>query len=307
MMVHEAPNLELDAYRTKIRLDQPHPAIAAGRLTEQQYLESLEAAAKLLLEDPEGYMEGIPSASPDQKRAYIKAALTIKTPGAANAKLNPYMDVILQYERQFKTITKASALTPLSKQFQSIQQEIAPEIYLWQGDITELEADAIVNAANSRMLGCFQPFHACIDNAIHSASGPELREDCNVIMELQGHAEPTGYAKITRAYNLPSRFVLHTVGPIIAAGQAVTEHQRSLLAGCYTSCLELAAQVDSICSVAFCGISTGVFGYPKREAAVVAVNVVQAWLKQHPGRFGQIIFNVFSDEDREIYESVLEG
>ncbi|MHA6528736.1 protein-ADP-ribose hydrolase [Paenibacillus sp. BAC0078] len=306
-MRHEAPNLELDAYRAKIRLDQPYPAIADERLTEQQYLESLEAAAKLLLEDPECYMEGIPSASNDQKRAYIKAALTIKTPGAATAKLNPYMDVILQYEWQFKTITKASDLTPVSKQSRFMNQDPAPEISLWQGDITELEADAIVNAANSRMLGCFQPFHACIDNAIHAVSGPQLREDCNVIMELQGHAEPAGLAKITRAYNLPSRFVLHTVGPIIPAGQAVTEYQKALLAGCYSSCLTLAAQVASIRSVAFCGISTGVFGYPKKEAAVVAVNTVQDWLKMHPGHFGQIIFNVFSDEDREIYESVLEG
>lgn len=296
-MGHETPDLGLDSYRAKIRLDQPYPAAAAGSLTEQQYLDSLEAVVKLLLEEPEYEEEGISSAPNDQKRAYIKAALTMKAPGEATAKLNPYMDVILQYERQFKTITKASDLSPV----------ISSEIYLWQGDITELEADAIVNAANSRMLGCFQPFHACIDNAIHSASGPQLREDCNVIMELQGHAEPTGLAKITRAYNLPSRFVLHTVGPIIPAGQAVTEHQKALLASCYTSCLTLAAQVDSIRSVAFCGISTGLFGYPKKEAAIVAFNAVQTWQEQHPGRFGQIIFNVFSDEDREIYESVLEG
>jgi len=170
---------------------------------------------------------------------------------------------------------------------------------LWRGDITCLGADAIVNAANSEMLGCFAPHHACIDNAIHSAAGPRLREDCAGLMALQGELEATGQAKLTRAYNLPSRFVLHTVGPIVR-GHVLAEH-RALLASCYTACLELAAEVASIQSLAFCGISTGVFGFPAEEAAPLALETVSRWVERHPGRFRRIVFDVFSEEDHERY------
>lgn len=171
---------------------------------------------------------------------------------------------------------------------------------VWRGDITQLNSDAIVNAANSDMLGCFHPLHACIDNCIHSAAGPHLREDCHKIIKLQGEKEETGGAKITRAYNLPSRFVLHTVGPIISG--TVTAKQRNLLAACYTSCLNLAAQIKQIKSIAFCCISTGVFGYPKEEAALTAIQTVKEWKANYPERFDRIIFNVFTEEDHEIYQ-----
>jgi O-acetyl-ADP-ribose deacetylase (regulator of RNase III) len=171
---------------------------------------------------------------------------------------------------------------------------------LWRGDITTLEVDAIVNAANADLLGCFRAEHRCIDNAIHSAAGPRLREDCRRIMDRQGHREPTGTAKATRAYYLPAKFVLHTVGPIIGAA-APTDTDRGLLAQSYESCLAAAAEIGAK-SLAFCAISTGVFGYPKKEAASEAIRSVTTWLERHPGRLDALVFNVFTDEDEDAYQ-----
>jgi O-acetyl-ADP-ribose deacetylase (regulator of RNase III) len=176
------------------------------------------------------------------------------------------------------------------------------ELYLWQGDITRLEADAIVNAANSQMLGCFRPNHSCIDNIIHTMAGVELRLKCAELMEAQGHEEPTGQAKITPAYHLPSKYVIHTVGPIVD-GPLTPEHSR-LLASCYRSCLEIAAE-NGCGSIAFCCISTGVFGFPQREAAEIAVKTVKAW-KSETGNGITVIFNVFKDQDLTIYQDILQ-
>lgn len=174
-------------------------------------------------------------------------------------------------------------------------------IRLWQGDITTLAADAIVNAANSQMLGCWVPGHHCIDNAIHTFAGVQLRLECACIMDAQGCEEPTGCAKITAAYNLPSRHVIHTVGPI--ANGRPTELHRAQLASCYRSCLELAWEKD-LSSVAFCCISTGVFGFPQREAAEIAVRTVREWLDR-TGVQITVVFNVFSDKDYDIYNDLL--
>ncbi|WP_343688931.1 protein-ADP-ribose hydrolase [Chitinophaga sp.] len=188
-------------------------------------------------------------------------------------------------------------------------QETRPAVIvnelLWKGDITTLKADAIVNAANSQMLGCFHPFHKCIDNAIHSVAGPRLREACYQLMLQQGHAAPTGQVMITPGYFLPARYVLHTVGPIVGHRQP-TPLQEQQLATCYTNCLEMAAAHGDIESIAFCCISTGVFGYPPELAAKVAVNTVQDWLITHPhSRVQKVIFNVFSDADYLVYQKEL--
>jgi O-acetyl-ADP-ribose deacetylase (regulator of RNase III) len=175
-------------------------------------------------------------------------------------------------------------------------------LVLWQGDITRLDADAIVNAANSQLLGCFRPGHNCIDNVIHSAAGLQLREECAALMRAQGHEEPTGRAKLTGGYNLPAKHVLHTVGPIIEG--AVTAEDRALLASCYRACLDLAAE-KGLRSVAFCCISTGVFRFPKQRAAEIAVRTVRQWLAGHEGAMERVIFNVFNDKDRERYEQIL--
>jgi O-acetyl-ADP-ribose deacetylase (regulator of RNase III) len=170
---------------------------------------------------------------------------------------------------------------------------------VWHGDITTLQVDAIVNAANAELLGCFRPNHACIDNVIHRVAGPRLRQDCARIMTHQGFAEPTGTAKATGGYYLPARFVLHTVGPIVT-GESPSQAQAGELARCYASCLELAAAIG-LRSIAFCAISTGVFGYPKREAAAVAVTRVGTWLSNHPEALEAVVFDVFSEVDERAY------
>ena len=176
-----------------------------------------------------------------------------------------------------------------------------PQLLLWRGDITTLATDAIVNAANSQMLGCWVPGHHCIDNAIHTFAGVQLRLECARLMAEQGHEEPTGQAKITPAFNLPSKYVIHTVGPI-AGGHATAAH-REQLASCYRSCLDLAAE-NGLSSLAFCCISTGLFGFPKVEAAEIAVRTTSDWLAQNNSSL-QVVFNVFGKEDELIYRDVL--
>ncbi len=207
----------------------------------------------------------------------------------------PADEALLKAEDEFLTeltfrkgVTDIDDLTPVEE-----------NIYLWQGDITTLKCGAIVNAANSGMTGCWQPCHSCIDNCIHTFAGIRLRLKCGEIMEKQGHEEPTGSAKITPAYDLPCDHVIHTVGPIVNG--SLNEKHRRLLAGSYKSCLELAAE-NGIKSIAFCCISTGVFGFPQREAAVIAVNTVRDFLKTADMK---VIFNVFRQDDLDIYRELL--
>ena len=174
-------------------------------------------------------------------------------------------------------------------------------LVLWQGDITTLKCDAIVNAANRQMLGCFSPCHGCIDNIIHTMAGVQLRLACNDLIQSQEYEEPTGQAKITPGFNLPARFVLHTVGPIIE--DEVTEEDERMLASCYRSCLKLAAENDCE-SIAFCCISTGVFRFPADLAAKIAVQTVKDFLKKE-NSIRRVIFNVFKDSDLKIYQSLL--
>ena len=201
----------------------------------------------------------------------------------------------LQAEDEYLTeLTESKGITDISD-----LSPIEDGIYLWQGDITTLKCGAIVNAANSGMTGCWQPCHSCIDNCIHTFAGVRLRYECDRIMQEQGHEEPTGKAKITSAYNLPCNHVIHTVGPIVQ-GHLTDEHCR-LLASSYRSCLELAVQ-NGIDSIAFCCISTGVFGFPQKEAAEIAVRTVKNFRKSHAIK---VIFNVFKEDDYEIYKELL--
>lgn len=229
-------------------------------------------------------------------RTLITHLLTIRPPRPFPAEVLRKLDALFAEaaaERPDVTasdlLTQASALTTIDE----------TRLCLWRGDITTLALDAIVNAANADLLGCFQPGHSCIDNAIHTVAGPRLREDCQRIREIQGHREPTGTAKVTRAYFLPSRFVLHTVGPIVGNGRVTPSHEAAL-ADCYRACLELAAEVHAR-SLAFCAISTGVFGYPKVPAATVAICTVNDWLRRHPHAFDLVVFNVFSEQDVAAY------
>lgn len=177
-----------------------------------------------------------------------------------------------------------------------------PRLRLWRGDITTLAVDAIVNAANSGMTGCWAPLHYCIDNAIHTFAGVQLRAACAKAMVAQGHPEPTAQAKVTDAFNLPARYVIHTVGPI-ADGRPTDTHRRQL-AECYRACLDAAAAAG-LSSIAFCCISTGVFGFPQKEAASIAVASVRRWLNEHPDTPMTVVFNVFSETDEHLYRPLL--
>lgn len=241
------------------------------------------------------------------KRRLLRGLLNAREPKPLGTHFLQKLDSLLQTELKEKEIVEVGQLETVFNLAPNNSFIHSDKFILWQGDITQLRADVIVNAANKYMLGCFQPLHACIDNAIHSAAGPQLREDCETVMSLQGELEETGGAKITRGYNLPANFVLHTVGPIVPNGTELTKIQRDQLASCYTSCLELANQIDEIKTIAFCAISTGVFGFPKQEAANIAVKTVDEWLNSHSHHFERIIFNVFSDGDFQNYMNVFKG
>ena len=254
--------------------------------TQEQRIDFL---IRYLLNERKEYQNtGVPANLSD-KRLLLRSLMNVRPPAPVSGEFLREQDRYLQTRLSERDVTKVTDLTP-----------VQPGLYLWQGDITTLAADAIVNAANSQMLGCFVPCHGCIDNAIHTYAGVQLRLECARIMAGQKE-EPTGRAKITNAYNLPCRYVLHTVGPIIHG--AVTQTDRELLAGCYRSCLELAAAYG-LKSIAFCCISTGEFHFPNELAAKIAIQTVREWQQKNPDKIG-VIFNVFKDSDYEIYKSLL--
>lgn len=232
------------------------------------------------------------SRSEPAQRRLLRSLMNIRPPMPLHQDFLSVQDELLTAEASEKGIVDADSLSVAANH---------PRLALWQGDITRLKADAIVNAANSALLGCFCPCHGCIDNAIHSAAGLQLRDECSRLMAAQGHSESAGQAKLTRGYNLPARYVLHTVGPIIQG--RVTQRDREELASCYRSCLELAKK-EGLESVAFCCISTGEFHFPNQEAAEIAVRTVTEFL-QHSPSIQKVIFNVFKDLDAKIYRTLL--
>ena len=223
----------------------------------------------------------------------LRSLFNVRPPYPASPEFLDIQDEYLGEMIRERGITDGDSLPPAASD---------PRLVLWQGDITSLRCDAIVNAANSALLGCWQPCHSCIDNIIHSFAGVQLRIKCSELMEAQGHEEETGKAKITPAYNLPSKFVLHTVGPIILG--ELEEEDCRLLADCYRSCLSLAAE-NGLRSVAFCCISTGVFRFPPERAAEIAVKTVKAFLDHSETSLKRVIFNVFKDSDWETYSNIL--
>ena len=223
------------------------------------------------------------------KKALFRALVNVREPRKISEEFIKIQDEYLKCEIKSKGITDGGAL-PFAEE----------KISLWQGDITTLKCGAIVNAANSAMLGCFVPCHKCIDNAIHTFSGVQLRLECAYLMQKRGFAADTGGACITGAYNLPSDYVLHTVGPIVSG--ALAEKHCEMLAKCYNSCLDIAEQ-NGIKSVAFPCISTGEFHFPNRKAAEIAVDTVRRRVKN--STVERVIFNVFKDDDRKIYEKLL--
>ena len=246
-----------------------------------------------LLEEMPQYQYPVFPYTQERQWRLLRSLMNVRPPLPISEEFLQVQDDYLQEMTREKGITDADSLAPCL---------VNSRIVLWQGDITTLRCDAIVNAANGQLLGCFQPCHSCIDNIIHTMSGVQLRLACHEIMQKQGYEEPTGQATITPGFNLPCRHVIHTVGPIVNG--PLTQTHEELLASCYRSCLDL-AQKSKAGSIAFCCISTGVFAFPQQRAAEIAVRTVTDWLEENPDGVNRVIFNVFKDEDREIYEQLL--
>lgn len=243
-----------------------------------------------LLKEREEYASIQIPVSSSQQKQLLRALMNVRMPSAISKEFLNVQDAYLQQEIQERGIVDEKDIPALED-----------GICIWQGDITGLKCDAIVNAANSGMTGCYVPNHKCIDNCIHSFAGIQLRLECEKLMQEQGYEEAVGKAKITNAYNLPCRYVIHTVGPVIY--RMVTVHDEKLLASCYESCLELADE-NNLESIAFCCISTGEFHFPNRRAAQIATETVKNYKKKNT-HIKKVIFNVFKDEDLEIYEQLL--
>lgn len=245
----------------------------------------------LLSESPRYRDMPIPEALPERQRL-LRALLNIRPPEPIAPEWIAAQDAELQAQRTDKGIVELADTEPVT---------LCSHLRLWQGDITRLRVDAIVNAANSALLGCFIPLHGCIDNAIHSAAGVQLRLVCDQLMRAQGHPEPTATAKITPGYNLPAAYVIHTVGPIIPDG-IPTPEQEHRLADCYRACMRLASE-QGLRSLAFCCISTGEFRFPNRLAATIAIRTVRETLPHTS--LQTVLFNVFKDEDYRLYRELL--
>lgn len=257
-------------------------------------MEKLQFLNQLLLDEmPEYRAQAAQFPREDAaQRRLLRSLMNLRPPMPLKGEFLQVQDAVLSEEREARGVVDADALPATA---------VNPRMAIWQGDITRLAADAIVDADNSALLGCFCPCHGCIDNAIHSAAGLQLRDECHALMTAQGHPEPAGQAKLTGAYNLPAKYILHTVGPVVRG--RVTRRDREELAACYRSCLELAAE-RGLETVAFCCISTGEFHFPNREAAEIAVKTVTEFLRQDTS-VRKVIFNVFKDLDAEIYRELL--
>lgn len=237
--------------------------------------------------------DDLASVSVDELWLAFRSLVNVRPPWPASAEFLAAQDELLQGLIAEAGVATLADTTP---------SPTDPRLRLWRGDITTLAVDAIVNAANSGMTGCWAPLHYCIDNAIHTFAGVQLRAACADFMMAQGHPEPTAQAKVTDGYNLPARCVIHTVGPI-ADGHPTDTHRRQL-AECYAACLDAAAEAG-LTSIAFCCISTGVFGFPQEEAASIAVATVRCWLNEHSDVPMIVVFNVFSETDESLYRTLL--
>ena len=259
-------------------------------------LETLITLNNYLLEDMPRYKNSAKNFAKDEQMQWklFRSLVNIRKAKPIGKDFLNLQDEFLQEIALEKGITDIKNLEPISKD--------EDKLYLWQGDITTLKVDAIVNAANCRMTGCYAPMHMCIDNAIHTFAGVQLRLECAKIIDEQGHLEETGRAKLTNAYNLPSKYVIHTVGPIIHG--KLTDEDREKLASCYHSCLDIAYKYN-LKSIAFCCISTGEFHFPQEEAGKIAIKVVKESLKEYSDKDLAVVFNVFKNMDLKIYQELL--
>ena len=268
----------------------------AEKITQEQRLDFLVEAFKA---DSDEYKNHETPEDTGGKRRILRSLMNIRMPKKMSADVITVQDEYLRKRASDKGMVHLSEI-PL----------IRDGISIWQGDITRLAVDAIVNAANSQMLGCFVPMHSCIDNCIHTFAGIQLREECNRQMNQlrirngRNYEQPTAVPMLTDGYNLPAKKVIHVVGPIVQ--YKLTPKLEKDLADCYRNTLDMCLE-NGLKSVAFCCISTGMFHFPNKRAAEIAVNTVSDWMNEHPGGMERVIFNVFKDEDKDIYESLLSG
>lgn len=276
-----------------------------GRNEEQE--KRLDYLLKEFTEDSAQLQAWNAGNSYEEKRRALRSLMNIRMPGYMADSVLQVQDAFLAEEAREKGIVSLKDIPTIGEQYGS-KRAYADKLSIWQGDITSLSVEAIVNAANSRMLGCFIPCHRCIDNAIHSAAGIGLRAECMRYMNRRrakkgtDYEEPVGQAVLTKGYNLPADYVIHTVGPIV--GYELTEELERDLTHCYENVLECCAD-NHIRTVAFCCISTGEFHFPNDRAAELAVGTVTQFLSKREQEFERIIFNVFKTEDKTIYENIL--
>ena len=264
--------------------------------------EKLDFLIKELINEQERYKDlSIPN-DYEGKRKLLRSLMNVREPYDASEEFIKVQDEFLKNECKENGIVELRDLPTLNEMLPNMNNNHGNKITLWQGDITRLKIDAIVNAANNQMLGCFVPCHGCIDNAIHSVAGIQLRNECDEIMKKQGFLEPTGSAKITGAYNLPCKYVIHTVGPIISG--ELTDEDCKELESCYKSCLEISIN-NNIKSIAFCCISTGEFRFPKEKAAEIAIKTISDFLDDNNEKIERVVINVFKGEDLQIYKNLL--
>ncbi len=268
--------------------------------------ERLDFLLEKLKEDSVQYKNLQVEENETAKKEAVRSLMNIRMPRYIDRKILKVQDEFLQNQTFEKGIVTLDMIPAVKEQHGS-NNPLADKISIWQGDMTRLKVDAIVNAANSALLGCFVPCHRCIDNAIHSGAGMELREECNKIMNQRkikygtNYEEPTGTATITEAYNLPCKKVIHTVGPICYFG--LNDELCNDLKNCYESVLNCCAE-NGLKTVAFCCISTGEFRFPNKEAAVIAKDTVERFLMKKENNIERVIFCVYKDLDREIYDKL---
>ena len=259
--------------------------------------ERLDYLVEIFKRDSDDYKDLEIPKNVEEKRRVLRSLMNIRMPKEMDPAVISVQDDYLKERINENGIVKLSEI-PV----------VRDGISIWQGDITRLAVDAIVNAANSQMLGCFVPMHTCIDNCIHTFAGIQLRQECNRRMNIlknrygMDYEQPTAVPMLTDAYNLPAKKVIHIVGPIV--NYKLTPDLENDLADCYRNTLDMCAE-NGLKSVAFCCISTGVFNFPNDRAAEIAVKMVTTWLSEHPGKMERVIFNVFKDEDRRYYEKEL--
>ena len=279
----------------------------SSRQRESRQRERLDFLLQAFKEDSGRYQTLDVGEDYQEKRMLLRSLMNNRMPAPMDREVVRVQDEFLAEEAREKGIVTLDEIPTAADQYGS-RHPFGDRLSVWQGDITRLRVGAIVNAANSQMLGCFVPCHGCIDNAIHSAAGIELREACSRYMSRRraqlgpDYEEPTGRAVLTEGCNLPARHVVHTVGPIV--GGPLNERLREDLRSCYRSVLQCCAD-NEIRSVAFCCISTGEFHFPNDQAAKIAVETVTEFLGSQAEKFDRVIFNVFKDVDRELYEAEL--